>query len=198
MEPLLDRHRRTLALTAAVLLAAAVVCTVLSKVTGIFPSPDDLDSYASTEALSPAVRHLVEAEVFLARPRAALPIAIVLALACRRLHGTRWAVAALATPLVVLFTTVAKAVPPDSTLPSGHSAYALATFGMAAVVAWGAGQRVVAGALAVVGLAMGPARVLEGAHHVADVVVGDALGLAWLLFLLLRASSPGRSGTCPR
>jgi membrane-associated phospholipid phosphatase len=193
VELLLDSHRRALALTAVALLAGAVLCTGLSKVTGIFPSPDDLDSYASMKSLAPPLRHAVDAEVFLARPRAALPIVVVLALVCWRIRGPRWALAALATPFVVLFTTVAKAIPPDSTLPSGHSAYALATFGMAALVAWGAGQRFVAAALAAIGLAMGPARVLEGAHHTADVVVGDALGLAWLLFLLLRATSPGRS-----
>ncbi len=50
----------------------------------------------------------------------------------------------------------------------------------------------VAGAL--IGAAMGPARVLEGAHHTADVVAGDLLGLGWLLALLLLESRGRRPG----
>jgi membrane-associated phospholipid phosphatase len=44
-----------------------------------------------------------------------------------------------------------------------------------------------AAALFALALAMAPARVIEGAHRPPDVIAGVALGLAWLLLVLVAA-----------
>lgn len=71
------------------------------------------------------------------------------------------------------------------TVPSGHVAYAISLFGMVACVLLQQGHVGLAAAFAVIGLAMGPARILDGGHLLTDVAAGYAFGLAWLLTILL-------------
>ena len=70
-------------------------------------------------------------------------------------------------------------------MPSGHVAYAISLCGMVACVLLQQGYAGLAAAFALIGLAMGPARILDGGHRVTDVVAGYAFGLAWLLTILL-------------
>src|SRR4051812_17596601 len=70
-------------------------------------------------------------------------------------------------------------------MPSTHAADYTTIFGYAAVKLWRAGgsPRLVAGLLAALILAVGPARIREGDHRPDDVVVGYALGAALLASL---------------
>jgi membrane-associated phospholipid phosphatase len=76
--------------------------------------------------------------------------------------------------------------PLDSpSFPRGHTAWAIAVFGLALVLA--VQRRAWAPAVAcllVVG-AMGPSRVLLGVHWLSDVIAGYAIGLIWLIGVLV-------------
>jgi membrane-associated phospholipid phosphatase len=91
-------------------------------------------------------------------------------------------------------------------LPSGHMTYATAVFGLIAVLALLRG-RWIAGGLALIPVpAMGVSLVVIGGHVPSDVLAGCALGLAWLLALLVVAipsrgdhdRAPGRVRASPR
>lgn len=116
----------------------------------------------------------------------------------RRL-GPRYAVLLVAAASVVLFSTAVKAIigptplwtewmapagEVDANLPSGHSAYAAACFGLVVALARRAGWLEVAVAAGMLIGAMGPAAVLGRDHLPSDVLSGYALGFAWLLALL--------------
>ena len=74
---------------------------------------------------------------------------------------------------------------------------ASATIGIASWLCWRAGRWSGAAVLALVALSMGPARVIQGAHYAIDVIAGAALGLAWLITLLVWGT-PRHSGHVPR
>lgn len=74
--------------------------------------------------------------------------------------------------------------------PSGHVVYATAFFGSLGWLAWRHRQREAVAVCAITILAMGPARVLSGAHVVSDCLAGYLFGAGWLLAL---AAAFGRS-----
>jgi len=79
--------------------------------------------------------------------------------------------------------------------PSGHTVYAVATFGALAFLARRAGRLDVALPLVGLILLMGPFRVIATAHFVSDVVAGYLVGLAWVVLaaaLVLRPTAPRR------
>ncbi len=83
--------------------------------------------------------------------------------------------------------------------PSGHNVYATTFFGILAWLACKHGRRDAAAILAGLVVAMGPGRVLSGAHLVSDVLGGYLLGGAWLLFVLtahdaVRVTMTSRTG----
>ena len=67
--------------------------------------------------------------------------------------------------------------------PSGHVVYATAFFGSLGWLAWCRRQREAVAVCAFAILAMGPARVLSGAHVVSDCLGGYLFGAGWLLAL---------------
>ena len=73
----------------------------------------------------------------------------------------------------------------DPSFPSGHTAWAVAVFGVLAVLALQRRRWLGAIACVVLAGAMGPSRVLLGVHWLSDVIAGYAIGLAWLIALLL-------------
>jgi len=138
--------------------------------------------------------------------------AIVIVIFCAwawRAFGWRHAVLAFGTLGVSVLTWVIKTIadrhrPPGAGLttasfPSGHTTWTTAVFGLAAVLLWRRGHRVWAGACVVVIAAMGPARVMLGVHWTSDVLAGYAVGLAWLIVLVLFglpwAAADGRPST---
>lgn len=179
-------NRRGLAATTAGLFACFVVSWVLAKTTGAFAEPDG----EMSQSLGSFARRVIDAETFLAGPRAVIPTVFLLAVVGYLIGGRRWALMCLAPVFVVVFTTLTKTgVGPSTALPSGHTAYATAMFGMGALIAVANGRRFVGAALVALAVLMNPARVIEGAHTVPDVLAGDALGLGWLLLILLVGTS---------
>src|SRR3954470_14626466 len=168
------RHRRAIVAVVAVLVVAAVACVVLAKITDLFPGPAGLRPWITRPTLPASTRGVVDAFAWLGRPVPALVTVVALGVASAATAGPRWAALALAAPAVVLLTTAMKDVGPETSLPSGHAAYAFATFGFASWIALRAGRRALAAGAAFIGIGMGPARIIEGAHWPADVIVGDA------------------------
>jgi undecaprenyl-diphosphatase len=123
----------------------------------------------------------VRAVVALGKPSIALVTVGLFAAAAARWLNVRFATLVLAASSVVLASAAIKAIPPTSSFPSGHAAYATAAFGIAACLSIRArAPALVPTALLVVPLAMGPALVIKGAHWPLDVVGGYALGIFWL------------------
>lgn len=139
-------------------------------------------------------------------PPVATATVLVVALYAWATAGLRYAAMVCFASLVVLASTALKLVfgpseltllyHPGSggTLPSGHTAYATAVFGFLAFLLWRQRLWVLAVVPACVVLAMGPARVASGAHWPSDVIAGYALGLAWLLLVLV-VGLPARDDT---
>lgn len=73
----------------------------------------------------------------------------------------------------------------DPSFPSGHTAWAIAVFGAVAVLAVRRHRWVPAAACMALAGVMGPSRVFLGVHWVSDVIAGYAIGLAWLIGVLL-------------
>ena len=179
---MLQRHRRPL-LAASVLAAAGVlVCWLVAKATGRIPHATGYDGYLATQTHSAGLLDAARALAGLAEPATAVVTVGVIALIAWRREGVRAAVLVGAIASVVIVTTIAKDLPGrDTSLPSGHVAYATAIGGLIALEL--ARLRLFTTAVAVLLLAalMGPARVIEGAHLPIDVVTGAALGAAWLV-----------------
>ena len=89
------------------------------------------------------------------------------------------------TPLMV-----ALGAPAGLNFPSGHTVYAVATFGALAFLARRARRFDVAVPLVGLLLLMGPFRVIATAHFVSDVVAGYLVGLAWLVLCAALVLSP--------
>jgi len=173
-------------LSAGLLFLFVLVCWVLAKTTRLFPGPSGLDFFGTRARLPSALRVALDAETALAEPLAAVALTICFAGFAAWQEGARMCIAALIAPLVVLLTSAAKdSVGPPTALPSGHAAYAIAVFGMGSWLCARAGSKVGAAVLALIGVAMAPARAIQGAHYAIDVIAGAALGLAWLIPLIL-------------
>jgi membrane-associated phospholipid phosphatase len=71
-----------------------------------------------------------------------------------------------------------------SSLPSAHSAYGVATFGVAAVMALVRSRRELALLCCILGSGIGVAMLTTGAHVPSDVLAGDAIGAGTALLLL--------------
>jgi undecaprenyl-diphosphatase len=114
------------------------------------------------------------------RPYELLTLLIGTALVYAGVHITKDAVdrPRVADPLVETM---------GSSFPSGHAAYAVAVYGLVAWLAYARGHRGLAGALALPVMLMGPALALLGNHYPADILAGYALGLGWLLLVLVAA-----------
>lgn len=76
---------------------------------------------------------------------------------------------------------------PAGGFPSGHAAYATATFGMVGWLAVRHGRPEVAAVAGTVTLLMGIARVADHSHLLDEVLAGYLLGGAWLCLVLLVA-----------
>ena len=183
----LARHARPLLVAAGVLAFAVLVCWLLAKTTGLIPRADAryrlhkiVEYHGSVRDAALTVASLGDAGV------AVVTVAALSAVSYAR-EGVRAAILPFAAVGVVLFTTIAKDLPGghETTLPSGHTAYAVAVGGFAAWMLAAAGRPRAAAVLFALCLLMAPARVIEGAHRPIDVVTGAALGLAWLLVVLV-------------
>jgi membrane-associated phospholipid phosphatase len=183
-------RRRTLALA---LVTATVVLLLWVELIGPFPGDRPIVHWALHHRGRGEIWDLVLLFQVLGTPLiAVLTIAALAVLVGRRLgrEAAAFVVAAGAVPIV---TTLLKALigptPPwqdlksgdSANFPSGHVAYAVALFGAVAWLAEGRRQRDVRVICIGVAVAMGPARLMIGAHLLSDVLAGACVGGAWLI-----------------
>jgi membrane-associated phospholipid phosphatase len=185
IDQVIEERRQALWGVVAGLLAFALLFLVLAKTTQLLPGPEDLNTGLSRSRLSSGNLWLLDRVISLGSARVAVITVAGLGVAAAVRWGLRFSVLVLVSACIVLLTTVAKALPPDTSLPSGHAAYATAVFGLGAWLCLREGRYKAATAVSAPVVLMGPARVLEGAHHTIDVLVGIALGLAWMLAIIL-------------
>jgi membrane-associated phospholipid phosphatase len=198
LDALVARRRALLIRAAAGLAALALACWVVAKTTDLLSGPGGLDPGRTRAQVNPDFRWMLDVVVFLGNPLVALLTVAALSLAAGRMWGRRFGVLILVAASIVVATSVLKAAGPQTSLPSGHTAYAVALFGTAAWLALRAGHRAFALAFVAPALAMGPTRVLEGAHHPADAIAGAALGLAWAIAIVVAGVPWAARRSAPR
>lgn len=182
----LTAHGRGLVLLAAVVALAVLAAWIVAKTTGLLPHSTSHDALQARRDHPGPVLDAALTLASLGDAGVALVTVAVLTIYSRLRGGVRAAVLPAATAAVVVFTTIAKDLPGrETSLPSGHAAYAAAIGGFAAWLLLRAGHPRRAAALFALGLLMAPARVIEGVHEPLDVVAGAALGVAWLLAVLV-------------
>jgi membrane-associated phospholipid phosphatase len=195
MSDWIEEHRSALALA-----AGALVCSVFGlwawlEVVGPLPGERGVLAWQEHRTFSSDLRSLLGFFLAFGSPLVAIAVvgSVVAVVADQR--GVRWAVLVLAASAVVVLTTALKAMfgptplwetaHATSNFPSGHTAFATSLLGLLAVMARGGGSRIAAGVLAAWAAAMGPAMVVRGAHLPSDVLSGYAVGIAWLITVVL-------------
>jgi membrane-associated phospholipid phosphatase len=185
-EAFLSRHARAALWLAAGLIVAVALAWVVSKATSLLPHVTPHSISAAYRAHHGPLRDISLAIARFGDAGVALVTVAAISAYCWVHAGIRAAVLPWAAGAVVVFTTIAKNLPGrETSLPSGHAAYATAIAGLAAWLFLRAGRPWWAGGVFLLGLAMAPARVIEGAHVWPDVVAGVALGIGWLLGVLV-------------
>ncbi len=198
---MLATHERALWSIAALSLVAVGVCFLLVRVTGPLPGELPFEEWRVGGGVpEPLIRPLTFV-TYMADTWVAVATVVVLAVVAADECGRRAGALILAAAGVVVLEAALSSVlgptsqeyhgaagvnlGPENNFPSGHAAFAVSVYGAAGFLAWNAGHRALAGALALPVVLMGPALALLGNHYPADVLAGYALGLAWLLAVLL-------------
>lgn len=188
---------------AAVLALVVIAIQVVVEVHGWMPG-DRFAKWLFDHPRTYRVQRLGDEIGHLGLPWVAVATVTLLALYAWATAGLRYAAMACAASTVVLASTALKLVfgpsplsleyfpATNGTLPSGHTAYATAVFGFAAFLFWRQGLWPLGLLAVLVVTAMGPARVASGAHWPSDVLAGYALGVAWLLVVLVAGLPPQR------
>ena len=101
-------------------------------------------------------------------------------------RGALTLAAALAAfvPLCWIVIQLHGSFPGDNGTPLSRSVVVITTLGPLGWFALARGHRATCAAMLLVILAMGPLRVIDGAHWPSDVLAGYALGLAWTIAVL--------------
>jgi membrane-associated phospholipid phosphatase len=194
----LDRHRPALLVLAVAVGLAVLGAWIVAKTTHLLPPTTWASQMQAYHEHHGPLRDLALAVARLADAGTALATVAALAAYSYLRAGARAALLAPAASAVVVLTTVAKDVPGrETSLPSGHAAYAMAVGGYGAWLLLRSGHRRLAGLVVLLALAMAPARVIQGAHRPADVIAGVALGAAWTLAVLVLGRPWARRGAAP-
>lgn len=198
---MIARHQRALLIAAGLLLVA--VFAIFLAVRGLGPLPGELrfEQWRVDGGYPSAWDRPLSFVTYLADPWVGVGMVIVLGAVVADEIGWRAAGLVPAAAASALLSDLLKAVlgptsqeyagaaginlGPEANYPSGHTAYAVAVYGLVAWLAYEQGHRALAGALALPVALMGPALALLGNHYPADVLAGYALGLGWLLLVLL-------------
>jgi membrane-associated phospholipid phosphatase len=198
---MIARHERALLSIAA--LSLVMVFAIFLAVRGWGPLPGELrfEEWRVDGGYPAAWNRPLSFVTYLADPWVGVGMVIVLAVVVADEIDWRTALLVPAAAASALLSDLLKAVlgptsqeyggaaginlGPGANFPSGHAAYAVAVYGVVSWLAFGRGHRGVAGALALPVVLMGPALALLGNHYPADIVAGYALGLGWLLLVLL-------------
>lgn len=192
------RNRRGALTLAAALAGFVLLCWVVIQLHGSFPGDSDLISWMRHP--HPGEPFAFSAHVFalLGNPIiAALSVAIVWVVVDDDL-GPRYGMLVLAAVGAVAFNALLKAILGPTPLemsvrgsfasgnfPSGHVVYVTSLCGLLAWFALARGHRATFAAMLLLIFAMGPLRILDGAHWPSDVLAGYALGLAWTIAVLV-------------
>lgn len=206
-------ERRLLAALGVALLVFVAACWVGIAVLGALPGDAASAAEVREHHLGGVILAPARALAWLGQPPAAIVVVLALAGWTWRRIGWRHALLVAAASGVSAVAWLLKeavdrprpagAAVSGMSFPSGHTTVTVAVVGLLAVFA---AQRrwwwVAAGCAAVIA-AMGPSRVLLGVHWASDVLAGYAVGLAWLIGVLLagarwaRRDGPLGDGAAP-
>ena len=192
------RNRRG-ALALAVALAGFVpICWIVIQLHGSFPGDSALVSWMRDPDPGQPFAFFAHVFALLGNPIVAtLCVAIVWVVIDDDL-GPRYGILVLAAVSAVAFNLLLKAILGPTPLqiglrgnfspgnfPSGHVVYITSLCGLLGWLALARGHRMTCAAMLLLILAMGPLRVLDGAHWPSDVLAGYALGLGWTIMVLV-------------
>jgi undecaprenyl-diphosphatase len=191
-------HRRGALTLVAALAGFVVLCWIVIQLNGSFPGDSDLISWMRHPHPGEPLAFFAHLFALLGNPIvAALCVAIVWVVVDDDL-GPRYGMLVLAAVSAVAFNALLKAILGPTPLqtsvrgsfasgnfPSGHVVYITSLCGLLGWFALARGHRASFAAMLLLILAMGPLRVLDGAHWPSDVLAGYALGLAWTIVVLM-------------
>jgi len=200
-----DRSRRALGLTAAGLIAFLALQWLYVNEVGALPGERALFERVGPGQLWAPLTNLAQIFANIGLPIVAVPLVLTIGAILRTRVALDTVIGLLATSAAGLAAYALKHLLGPSPLlvelgrteggyPSGHAAFGAAFFGFLALLALERDQRDLAVVAAVVGLLVGLAQVFLQAHLVSEVLAGYALGLAWLMLVVLAVSS-NRSST---
>jgi len=191
------KHRRG-ALTLAVALAAFVpLCWIVIQLHGSFPGDSHFISRIRHPHPGEPLAFCAHVFALLGNPIvAALSVAIAWVLIDDDL-GPHYGALVLAAVGAVAINALLKAILGPTPLemsvqgsfasgnfPSGHVVYITSLCGLLGWFALARGHHATFAAMLLLILAMGPFRIIDGAHWPSDVLAGYALGLAWTITVL--------------
>lgn len=187
------------ALTLAAALAGFVLaCWIVIELAGSFPGDSELVSWMRHPHPGEPLGFIAHLFALLGNPIVAcLSVFAVWMLVDRHL-GSRYGMLVFAAVGVVACNTLLKTIFGPTPLqvsvrgsfsagnfPSGHVVYITSLCGLTGWFALARGNRPTYLAMLLLILAMGPCRILDGAHWPSDVLAGYALGLAWTIVVLV-------------
>ena len=188
-------------LIAAASLAVAAACFLLVELTGPLPGELRFEEWRVGGGYPATLDRPMSFVTYLGDSWVAVGSLVVLAGVVSEEVNPRWAALVVAAGgsavLAELLSEILGPTAPEyggaaginlgleNNVPSGHAAYATSVYGLTAWLAFERGHRALTAALALPVLLMGPSLALLGNHYPADVVAGYAVGLAWLMGVLM-------------
>jgi membrane-associated phospholipid phosphatase len=186
-------------LTLAVALAAFVpLCWIVIQLHGSFPGDSEAISRIRHPGPGGSLGFFAHVFALLGNPIVATLCVVIVWVLIDDDLGPRYGALVLAAVGAVAINALLKAILGPTPLemsvrgsfspgnfPSGHVVYITSLCGLLGWFALARGHRATFAAMLLLILAMGPLRVLDGAHWPGDVLAGYALGLAWTIAVLI-------------
>ena len=199
--PTVAGHRKVLCSIAALSLAAAGAVFLLVKLNGPLPGELRFEAWRVGGGYPGTLSRPMTFVTYLGDTWVAAGSVLLLAAVTAEEIGRRWAVLVVAAAggavLAELLSEILGPTSPEyagaagvnlgpgNNFPSGHAAYAVSVYGLASWLAFERGHRALAGSLALPVLLIGPSLALLGNHYPADILAGYAIGLGWMISVLL-------------
>jgi membrane-associated phospholipid phosphatase len=192
------KHSRGALTLAAALAGFVALCWIVIQLHGSFPGDNALISWMREPHPGEPLGFIAKVFATLGNPIVAgLCVAIVWVVIDDDL-GPRYGILVLAAVGAVAFNALLKEILGPTPLemsvrgssasgnfPSGHVVYITSLCGLLGWFVLARGHRATCAAMLLLILAMGPLRVLDGAHWPSDALAGYALGLAWTIVVLV-------------